>query len=89
MCNTRILRDSDRTISRRQDIHPAYNVLATKKFENTHRKRMGEPEDCVTIAKWSGGDVIILHTETDRCTIIPYRPNTIETKTVAKLTALK
>ena len=50
---------------------------------------MGEPEDYVAIAKWSGRGVIILHTETDRCTIIPYTPNAIETKSVTKLVALK
>jgi hypothetical protein len=49
---------------------------------------VGEPEDCIAIAKRSGRDVIILHTETDRCTIIPYTANAIETKTVAKLLAL-
>ena len=49
---------------------------------------MGEPEDCEAIAKWSGRDVILLHTETDRCTIIPNTANAIEEKTVAKLMKL-
>jgi hypothetical protein len=49
---------------------------------------VGEPEDCVAVAKWSGRDLIILHTETDQCTIIPYTANAIETKTVAKVLAL-
>ena len=29
-----------------------------------------------------------MHTKTDRCTIIPYTPNAVETKTIEKLMAL-
>ena len=65
-------------------------MMNVKKPRGTriHKTEWGEPEDCVAIAKQSGRDLIILHTETDRCTIILYTPNAIETKTVAKLVAL-
>ena len=65
------------------------NARQNKKGMRRHETEWGEPENCVAIAKWSGRDVITLHTETDRWTIIPYTPNAIETKTVAKLTSLK
>ena len=64
------------------------NVRHNKRGVKIHETEWGEPQDCVAIAKWSERDVIILHTETDRCTIIPYTANEIETKSVAKLLAL-
>ena len=62
--------------------------LSTICLVRIHKTEWGEPEDCVAIAKSSEVDVIILHTDTDRCTIILYTPNAIEAKTEAKLMAL-
>ena len=45
--------------SRRQDIHPAYKVLATNKFENIHRKIISQ---MTTSAHWN----IKGHTEKHR-----------------------
>ena len=79
----------DREVTKRESRYTAMmNVRHNKRGVKIHETEWGEPEDCVAIAKWSGRDVIILHTETDRCTIIPYTPNAIETKTVAKLMTL-
>ena len=79
----------EREVTKRESRYTAMmNVRHNKRGVRIHETEWGEPEDCVAIAKWSGRDVIILHTETDRCTIIPYTPNAIETKTVAKLMTL-
>ena len=79
----------DREVTKRESRYTAMmNVRHNKRGVKIHETEWGEPQDCVVIAKWSGRDVIILHTETDRCTIIPYTANAIETKSVAKLLAL-
>jgi hypothetical protein len=79
----------DREVTKRESRYTAMmNSRHNKRGLKIHETEWGEPEDCVAIAKWSRRDVIILHTVTDRCTIIPYMPNAIETKTVAKLLAL-
>jgi hypothetical protein len=41
----------------------AGRLLVIKRGVRIHETEWGEPEDCVAIAKWSGRDVIILHTE--------------------------
>ena len=44
--------------SRRQDIHPAYKVLPTNKFENVHRKRISQMS---TMAHWKNQGTYIKH----------------------------
>jgi hypothetical protein len=63
---------ADREVAKREPRYTAMmNVRHNKKGVRIHETEWGGPEDCVAIAKRSGRDVIILHTETDRCTIIP------------------
>jgi hypothetical protein len=45
-----------------------------------HETEWGEPEICVSTAKCSRRDVILLHTKTDRCIIIPYYADATEEK---------
>jgi hypothetical protein len=79
----------DREVTKRESRYTAMmNVRHNKRGVKIHETEWGEPEDCVAIVKWSGRAVIILHTETDRCPIIPYTPNAIETKIVDKLMTL-
>jgi hypothetical protein len=83
----------EREVTKRESRYTAMmNVRHNnKRGVRIHETEWGETEGCVAISKWSGGNVIIFHTggETDRCTIIPYAPNAIETKTVAKLMVWK
>jgi hypothetical protein len=61
-------------------------VMKEAKFENVkhnengpdiHESEWGGTEDCQIIARWCKRDVVILHTKTDRGTVVPYTYNEI------------
>jgi hypothetical protein len=46
------------------------NVKHNKRGPDLHETEWGGTEDCQIIARWCKRDVAILHTKTDRCTVV-------------------
>ena len=58
------------------------NVKHNERGPDIHESEWGGTEDCQIIARWCERDVVILHTKTDRGTVVPYTYNDIGEKTI-------
>ena len=58
------------------------NVKHNENGPDIHESEWGGTEDCQIIARWCKRDVVILHTKTDRGTVVPYTYNEIGERTI-------
>ena len=58
------------------------NVKHNERGPEIHESEWGGTEDCQIIARWCERDVVILHTKTDRGTVVPYTYNDIGERTI-------
>jgi hypothetical protein len=58
------------------------NVKHNERGPGIHETEWGGTEDCQIIARWCKRDVAILHTKTDRGTVVPYTYNEKRKRTI-------
>ena len=58
------------------------NVKHNERGPDIHESEWGGTEDCQIIARWCKTDAVILHTKTDRGTVVPYTYNEIGERTI-------